>query len=208
MENPGVLHDREDFGPVSGGKTFRDHGAGRGCGTGSTPEWTRLVMNHGNMHMMRRFLPVAARWERGSFSEFCLVPVAVHDNDGRSCNGLRRVIRLPSTGVGRTSSVALLIARCRALGVFRDRPLVSLCRQLSSAIRRGGDEQHGVGDGLARSGNRSVGGVPLPCGAGGEETRALEEITAAQPGGLRSPGPRRCRGTVRRGGGAGACGPR
>ena len=132
----------------------------------------------------------------------------VHDNDRRSCNGLRRVIRLPSTGVGRTSSVALLIVRCRALGVFRDRPLVSLCRQLSSAIRRGGDEQHGVGDGLARSGNRSVGGVRLLCGAGGEETRALEEITAAQPGGLPSPGPQRCRGTVRRGGGAGACGPR
>jgi len=26
----GVLHDREDFGPISGGKTFRDHGAARG----------------------------------------------------------------------------------------------------------------------------------------------------------------------------------
>ena len=40
------IHDREDFCPIFGGKTFRDHGAGRGCWTGSTPV-DGLVMNHG-----------------------------------------------------------------------------------------------------------------------------------------------------------------
>ena len=70
--------------------------------------------------MMRRFLPVAARWERGSFSKCCLVPLAVRDNDCRNCNGLCGIIRLPGTGVGRASSVALFIVRCRALGVARN----------------------------------------------------------------------------------------
>jgi len=73
-------------------------------------------------------LPVAARWERGPFSEFCLVPAAVHDNDGRSCNGLRGLFVYWQAIQHGAINCPLPRARRHPEPTFD-----FLCRQLSSA---------------------------------------------------------------------------
>jgi hypothetical protein len=128
MENPGVLHDREDFCPISGGKIFRDHGASRGCGTGARQRAARLGMNHGK-HPHDAAVP-AARSTAGTrvVSKCCLAPVAVHDNGCRSGNGLRGLFVYRQAVKRGAINCPLPRARRHPEPTFD-----FLCRQLSSA---------------------------------------------------------------------------